>query len=155
MVHKRLLRPERLRAVPRRFSWVDHRLVRERHLERCPSEALALYLFLVTVADAKGLSYFGDASVRARLGWGERQGRAARPGAPGADGGGFHRLRSPAVPGLSLDPAPSASETGSARTADRAVSPTCCAMPGHARDRLRDRRRQNDLANPATSNCWF
>ena len=73
MVHKRLLRPERLRAVPSQFSWVDHRLVRERHLERCPSEALALYLFLVTVADAKGLSYYGDASVRARLGWGEGQ----------------------------------------------------------------------------------
>ena len=104
MVHKRLLRPERLRAVSRRFSWVDHRLVRERHVERCPSEALALYLFLVTVADAKGLSYFGDASVRARLGWGERQGRAARPGAPGADGGGFHRLRSPAVPGVVAGP---------------------------------------------------
>ena len=70
MVHKRLLR-----AVPSQFSWVDHRLVRERHLERCPSEALALalYLFLVTVADAKGLSYYGDASVRARLGWGVAQ----------------------------------------------------------------------------------
>ena len=56
MVHKRLLRPERLRAVPSQFSWLDHRLVRERHLERCSTEALALYLFLVTVADAQGLS---------------------------------------------------------------------------------------------------
>ena len=68
MVHKRLLRPERLRAVPSQFSWLDHRLVRERHLERCSTEALALYLFLVTVADAQGLSYYGDASVGARLG---------------------------------------------------------------------------------------
>ena len=41
MMRKRLLRPERRRAVPNRFSWVDHRLVRERHLERCTSEALA------------------------------------------------------------------------------------------------------------------
>ena len=57
MVHKRLLRPERL-AVPSQFIWLDHRLVRERHLERCSTEALALYLFLVTVADAKGLSYY-------------------------------------------------------------------------------------------------
>ena len=24
MVHKRLLRPERLRAVPSQFSWLDH-----------------------------------------------------------------------------------------------------------------------------------
>ena len=68
MVNKRLLRPERLRAVPSQFSWLDHRLVRERHLDRCSTEALALYLFLVTVADAKGLSYYGDASVCARLG---------------------------------------------------------------------------------------
>ena len=33
MVTKRLLRPERLRTVPSQFSWLDHRLVRERHLE--------------------------------------------------------------------------------------------------------------------------
>ena len=68
MMSKRLLRPEWLRAVPSQFSWLDHRLVRERYLDRCSTEALALYLFLVTVADAKGLSYYGDASVCARLG---------------------------------------------------------------------------------------
>ena len=61
MVTKRLHRPERLRAVTSQFSWLDHRLVCERHLDRCSTEALALYLFLVTVADAKGLSYYGDA----------------------------------------------------------------------------------------------
>ena len=68
MATKRLLRPERLRTVPSQFSWLDHRLVRERRLDGCSTEALALYLFLVTVADAKGLSYYGDASVRTRLG---------------------------------------------------------------------------------------
>ena len=30
-MHKRLLRPERLRRVPDQFSWVDHRLVRDQH----------------------------------------------------------------------------------------------------------------------------
>ena len=45
MVHKRLLRPERLRAVPSQFSWLDHRLVRERHLERCSTEALRCICF--------------------------------------------------------------------------------------------------------------
>jgi len=63
MVHKRLLRPERRRVVPSQFSWVDHRLVRERHLERLSCEACALYLVLVTVGDADGLSYYGDASL--------------------------------------------------------------------------------------------
>jgi hypothetical protein len=63
---KRVLRPERLRRVPPQFSWIDQRLVRERHLERCDVHALALYLVLVTVADAQGLSYYGEASL-ARL----------------------------------------------------------------------------------------
>ena len=60
MVRKRLLRPERLRAVPSQFSWLDHRLVRERHLDRCSTEALARYLFLVIGADAQGLSQYRD-----------------------------------------------------------------------------------------------
>ena len=67
MVHKRLLRPERRRRVPSQFSWVDHRLVREHHIERLSCEACALYLFLVTVGDADGLSYYADASVGQRL----------------------------------------------------------------------------------------
>jgi hypothetical protein len=64
---KRLICPERVRKVPAQFSWVDHRLVRERHIERCDVHAAALYLFLVTVADAQGLSYYSDASVARRL----------------------------------------------------------------------------------------
>ena len=66
MPHKRVLRPERQRLVPAQFSWIDQRLVRNRHLERCEVHALALYLVLVTVADAQGLSYYGEASL-ARL----------------------------------------------------------------------------------------
>lgn len=63
MPRKRLLRPERLRRVPAQFSWIDQRLVREGYLERCDVQALALYLLLVTVADAQGLSYYGDATA--------------------------------------------------------------------------------------------
>jgi hypothetical protein len=62
-VVKRVLCPERLRRVPPQFSWIDHRLVRDRHIGRCSAEALALYLFLVTVADGQGLSYYSDESV--------------------------------------------------------------------------------------------
>jgi hypothetical protein len=62
-VVKRVLCRERLRRVPPQFSWIDHRLVRDRHICRCSAEALALYLFLVTVADGKGLSYYGDRSI--------------------------------------------------------------------------------------------
>jgi hypothetical protein len=62
-VFKRVLCRERLRQVPPQFSWIDHRLVRDRHISRCSANALALYLFLVTVADGQGLSYYADASI--------------------------------------------------------------------------------------------
>ena len=64
---KSLLRPERLRRVPAQFSWVDQRLVREGFVDRCDAQAAALYLFLVTVADAQGLSYYSETTLRRRL----------------------------------------------------------------------------------------
>ena len=64
---KRVLCPERLRKVPPQFSWIDHRLVRENYFTRCEHSAWALYLFLVSVADADGLSYYSDASLMRRL----------------------------------------------------------------------------------------
>lgn len=67
MPHKRVLRPDRVRQVPTQFSWLDQRLVRERHVERCDVHALALYLVLVTVADAQGLSYYGESSLERLL----------------------------------------------------------------------------------------
>jgi len=62
-VVKRVLCPRKLRQVPSQFSWIDHRLVRHRHICRCSHPALALYLFLVTVCDGQGLSYYSDASL--------------------------------------------------------------------------------------------
>lgn len=67
MIHKHPPRPERLRQIPPSFSWVDHRLVRHQHLRRAKPEAWALYLFLVTVADAQGLSYYSDPSIARHL----------------------------------------------------------------------------------------
>jgi len=46
---------------------VDHRLVRDRHIESCSHPAAALYLFLVTVADKEGLSYYSDPSLMSSL----------------------------------------------------------------------------------------
>jgi hypothetical protein len=64
---KRVLHPERLRKVPPQFSWIDHRLVQENYFLRCDHAAWALYLFLTSVADAEGLSYYSDASLMGRL----------------------------------------------------------------------------------------
>ena len=64
---KRLLLPQRLRQVPEQFSWIDQALVQRHLIDRCDARAAALYLFLVTVADAQGLSYYGSASLMQRL----------------------------------------------------------------------------------------
>ena len=63
MMQKKILRPERLRQVPAQFSWIDQRLVRENFLRYGESAAWALYLVLVTVADAQGLSYYSEATL--------------------------------------------------------------------------------------------
>lgn len=68
MISKHPVCPDRVRRVPGQFSWVDHRLVRDGHIERCSHASAALYLFLVTVSDARGLSYYSDASLMKRLG---------------------------------------------------------------------------------------
>ena len=66
-ITKQVLRPERLRQVPEQFSWVDQALVRCGWIDRCDARAAALYLFLVTVADAQGLSYYASTTLARRL----------------------------------------------------------------------------------------
>jgi hypothetical protein len=63
MTQQRLLNPQRRRRLPHQFSWVDQRLVRDRYLTRCSTQALALYLLLITVADAQGVSYYSDKTI--------------------------------------------------------------------------------------------
>lgn len=66
-MNKRPVCPERVRRVPKQFSWVDHRLVREHRIDACGHASAALYLFLITVCDARGLSYYSDASIMQRM----------------------------------------------------------------------------------------
>lgn len=68
----------RQRQVPRQFSWVDQRLVRERYIDQLSHQACALYLFLVTVADAQGLSYYAERTLSERLSMSLTQLRQAR-----------------------------------------------------------------------------
>jgi hypothetical protein len=66
---KRLIDARRMRKSPcRGFGWIDHRLLRHGYLERCSSQALALYLLLVCASDAQGLSYYSDRRVAELLG---------------------------------------------------------------------------------------
>jgi len=68
MKHKILLRPERLRRIPRQFSWVDQRLLLEGRLRGQAAQAWALYLLLVLAGDARGLSYYSDPKAAELLG---------------------------------------------------------------------------------------
>ena len=108
MKTKPILCPGRLRHVPPQFSWIDQRLVRDRHIHGRSSDALALYLFLCTVADAQGASYYSDTSTARILGFGSAQLRAARGELVAA---GLIAWRAPFYQVLSLEPgtpAPSA-----------------------------------------------
>ena len=75
---KQLLRPERLRQVPEQFSWVDQALVQQHFIDRCEARSAALYLFLITVSDAQGLSYYGASTLARRLHLSDEQFAAAR-----------------------------------------------------------------------------
>jgi hypothetical protein len=63
MPEKRLLRPERVRQLPEQFSWIDRSWVRRGLLQGLPAETIALYFFLVTVADRLGLSFYSDRRI--------------------------------------------------------------------------------------------
>ncbi len=66
-MHKRPISRTKLRQVPSQFSWVDQRLVREHLIDDLSHQACALSLFLLTVADAQGLSFYADRSLCQRL----------------------------------------------------------------------------------------
>jgi len=67
METKNPINPDRTRKVPKQFTWIDGRLVRDGYLQQCSHEAAALYLFLITVSDVQGLSYYGDKAVCKQL----------------------------------------------------------------------------------------
>jgi hypothetical protein len=62
-MEKHIITTDRVRRVPRQFSWVDHRLVRGNYLMTASAPAWALYLVLVTVGDEHGLSYYADRTL--------------------------------------------------------------------------------------------
>ena len=120
---KRVPVPERVRAAPRLFAWIDRPLVRRGYIECCDAQARALGLLRVTVADyVQELSCYGSARLPRPLSMGTERlvdtradliGRTHRvPGAdlstayarhaPGAANGrsqtGMRRTRSLAVP---------------------------------------------------------
>jgi hypothetical protein len=109
MRRKHVLRPDRLRRVPAQFSWIDQRLVRDGYLARCDVHALALYLFVLTVCDAQGLSYYGDTTLCRSLSMEVRRLHLARSDLINA---GLIAYEAPLYQVLSLTPAPPPRQSG-------------------------------------------
>lgn len=69
MIRKQLLEPDRRRKIPKSFSWIDQRFVRQGIISTINDPARALYLFLLTVADAEGLSYYSQERICTIMRW--------------------------------------------------------------------------------------
>ena len=95
--------PQRRRRIPPQFSWVDHRLVRDGHVQGRSAPALALYLFLVAVADADGLSWYSEAALCRELSCGTTELQGARTELQQA---GLIAYRKPLYQVLDLAPVP-------------------------------------------------
>lgn len=62
-VHKEPIDKTRIRQIPKGFSWIDRRFIREGWIERLNGSEILLYLFLVSVSDRHGLSYYSDPRI--------------------------------------------------------------------------------------------
>jgi hypothetical protein len=56
--------PDRIRAIPSEgFSWIDRRFVREGFVMPLGRDAVLLYLFLIAVSDAHGISFYAEPTL--------------------------------------------------------------------------------------------
>jgi hypothetical protein len=63
MVSKKVINHKRLRKIQGSFSWIDHRFITDGFLENLSTLEILLYLFLVSVSDRNGISFYHDDRV--------------------------------------------------------------------------------------------
>jgi hypothetical protein len=63
MMKKRVLNRSRIRTVHDSFAFIPHRFLTDGFMKRLGPGELLLYLFLILVSDAYGLSYYGDKAI--------------------------------------------------------------------------------------------
>jgi len=68
VMKKRVLNRSRIRVIQGGFAFVPHRFVSDGFIKRLGPGELLLYLFLILVADAYGLSYYGNPAICRFLG---------------------------------------------------------------------------------------
>ena len=62
-MEKRILNRSRIRCVHGGFAFIPHRFLTDGFIKRLEPTELLLYLLLVMVSDAFGLSYYGDTAI--------------------------------------------------------------------------------------------
>ncbi len=60
---KRILNRSRIRTVQGGFAFIPHRFLNDGFMKRLNPGELLLYLFLIMVSDAYGLSYYGTPAI--------------------------------------------------------------------------------------------
>jgi hypothetical protein len=69
-------RPDRIRRIRGSFSWIDHRFIRDGHMEKLTRDEIALYAFLVVVGNRDGVSFYRMEKICEHLSymdWGDFQ----------------------------------------------------------------------------------
>jgi len=60
MFPKKVINHKRLRKIEGSFAWIDHRFITGGFLDHLSALEILLYLFLVSVSDRNGLSFYHD-----------------------------------------------------------------------------------------------
>jgi hypothetical protein len=63
MFEKKVIVPHKVRKISNSFSFIPHRFMRDGFWSSLSSSELLLYLFLVTVSDNNGMSYYGSKKI--------------------------------------------------------------------------------------------
>jgi len=63
MITKRILNPQRVRAIEGSFGFIPHRFLTDGFLSALGREELLLYFFLILASDRQGLSFYGYDSI--------------------------------------------------------------------------------------------
>ena len=98
------IRPDRVRTIPRSFSWIDREILHRGLLRRLSQNELLLYFFLCAVSDHQGLSYYGNRRICRTLKFSEAALENARRGLIRGD---LIRYDAPLYQVLSLPESPS------------------------------------------------
>ena len=57
------VRPDRVRTIPRQFSWIDRDFLHRGFLDDLSCEEIALYFFLVLVSGPEGTSFWSHGRI--------------------------------------------------------------------------------------------